>query len=105
MFGALVIEREPLTFNDLPVGVLLWARDVGAFAALGLVLWLIVGLPRMRRPQREAIPGWQVRLFFTFAVLSALAYAVLGGVVLFTAKPPEGQPLLVYKDWRLLAGA
>src|SRR5262249_46602819 len=105
MFGALVIEREPLKYTDLMVGSVVWARDAGAFAAIGLLIWLLVGLPRLRKQDREAIPGWQVQLFFLFVGLSALSYVVLGGVVLFAATPLEGKAVPLYKNWRFLAGA
>src|SRR5262245_9296965 len=77
---ALVLEREPLTFKDLPPGLVSWVQDAGGFAAAGLALWLLLGLSRLRPSERARIPRWQSRLFVASAVLAALCYLVWGAL-------------------------
>ena len=60
MFATLVVEREPFTAADLPIGIMHWTQTVGALAMLGIILWLVLGLPFMRRDDRQRIPRWQV---------------------------------------------
>lgn len=82
---AIVIERDPLQWADLPGGVLLWLQAAGSFAALGLALWLLIGLPRLRRADRDATPRWQVSLFTLAAVVALGCYAVAALLVLANA--------------------
>src|SRR5438309_1395085 len=84
MFGALTFDRDPLTSADVPGGVLTWFQVVGGFAFLGLLLWLAVGLPRMRPEERSRIPAWQ-STFFVLAACLALACYLLSGVAVLLA--------------------
>src|SRR4051812_15097679 len=76
MFGALFFERDPLLLRDLPARVLSWFQDAGGFAMAGLVLWLLIGLPRWRSDERASVPDWQKRLFLGAAIVAAVGYVV-----------------------------
>jgi hypothetical protein len=76
MFAALFFERDPLRLKDVPAGLLAWVQDVGAFAALGVLLWLLLGYLRMRSVDRARIPNWQSTIISSCVVIAALAYAV-----------------------------
>jgi ABC-type transport system involved in multi-copper enzyme maturation permease subunit len=82
---ALVFDREPLRLADLPDALLSWVQVVGGFAAVGLVLWLLLGLPRLNRQARAAIPRRWLLFFIASAVLSLACYAVGWSVVLAAA--------------------
>src|SRR4051794_30265294 len=86
MLFSIVIERDPLRWADLPVGLVLWLQAAGGFAALGLLLWLLLGLPRMRQEERKAIPGWESTLFVITVVLAVLGYAVYAVAALAGAR-------------------
>lgn len=76
MFAALTFDRDPLKMSDLPFGVLHWLQSAGGFASVGLLLFLLVGLPRWRKQDREAVPGWMTVLFLGATGVALLAYAV-----------------------------
>jgi ABC-type transport system involved in multi-copper enzyme maturation permease subunit len=83
MFGALTDARDPLTFADLPNGVITWFQVVGGFSFLGLLLWLAFGLPRLRPQDRARIPGWMSNLFLGATILAAISYvlALVAGLI------------------------
>jgi len=74
MFAALAIERDPLRLEDVPDGILYWIQSAGGFAAVGLLLWFVFGLPNWRREDREGVPRWQKALFLGATVLAVLFY-------------------------------
>jgi hypothetical protein len=74
MFGVLFFERDPLGMQDLPGGILSWVQDAGGFAAAGLVLWLLLGLPRWRAVDRARVPAWKSTLFLIAAAGAGVAY-------------------------------
>jgi hypothetical protein len=73
MFAALVIERAPLQWSDaLPI-LVQWVQLWGGIAMLGLILWLALGLPRLRPDERARIPGW-LRVAFGTATVAAFVF-------------------------------
>jgi ABC-type transport system involved in multi-copper enzyme maturation permease subunit len=88
MFAALVFDNEPLLLADLPAGVITWIQVVGGFASVGIVLWLLLGLPKMHPRDRAAIPRWRVKLFVALVCLAPIFYA-LGGLGMLVDR---GQP-------------
>jgi ABC-type transport system involved in multi-copper enzyme maturation permease subunit len=88
MFGALFFERDPLRAADLPAALATWAQVFGGFAAVGLVLWLLLRLPRMRKVDRDRIPPWQSLPFLVACIATALAYAA--AAILSAANAPPG---------------
>src|SRR5579884_4196736 len=56
MFAALAIERDPLSYADLPAGIITFLQAGGGFAAFGLAIWVLAHLlrrltvPAGRRP-------------------------------------------------------
>ncbi len=75
MFAALVFERDPLTFSDVPHKLMEWVQIYGGWAAAGLVLWFIAYFAGASRVVASNVPFWQVVVFVGGAVGSALAYA------------------------------
>src|SRR3954469_23654067 len=86
VFASIIIERDPLRWADLPAGLLMWLQAAGGFAALGLLLWLLLGLPRMRPEDRKAVPGWESLLFTITVVLAVLGYVVYAVAALAGAR-------------------
>jgi ABC-type transport system involved in multi-copper enzyme maturation permease subunit len=76
--SALIVEREPVTWADLPGSVMHWTQTVGALALLGLILWLLLGLPFMRRAERQRIPPWESNFFLISIILSVIFYVFFG---------------------------
>jgi hypothetical protein len=110
MFAALFFERDPLRFQDLSEVLQNWVQDAGGFASFGLLLWLILVLPRMRPQDRAAIPSWQRTLFGVFllgAAVANLVYFGLRGPELIDYLSTIGDPAAVpepisesMKDWQ-----
>ena len=86
MFAALTFDRDPLLLQDLAGGILLWLQAAGGFAALGLLLWFAFGLPRLRKQEVEAVPGW-FRVVFIGACLGAVAGYVAFAIAALAAPP------------------
>jgi ABC-type transport system involved in multi-copper enzyme maturation permease subunit len=76
MFAALIFDTDPLQYQDIPSGLLTWIQVFGGFAAFLVLLWLAVGLPRMRGSDRAALPRWLVNLFVGSVLLSAGCYTL-----------------------------
>jgi hypothetical protein len=87
MFGIVFYEREPLSPADIPDGLLSWVQIFGAFAAVGLAIWLLAGLSQWRPADRARIPGWLSLLFGAAAGVAALAYAAFFLVALAGRAP------------------
>jgi hypothetical protein len=87
MFAALPIERELFGLRDLLPGLLYWIEAAGGYATIGLLLWFLLGLPMMKRKDRERIPGWVVSAFVLASVGAFLFYTVYLAA-LFIAPPP-----------------
>jgi hypothetical protein len=71
----LILDREPLRWAQVPGELIDWVQTAGAFASLGIFLWLLV-----RLLQREKTPfsSGRVHPLITLAVsLSWLGYAFL----------------------------
>lgn len=75
MFATLVLDRDPLRLEDLPYGLAHWVQSVGGFATAGLILFLLLGLPRWRAQDRASIPGWLRVTFVGATIVAALGYA------------------------------
>jgi ABC-type transport system involved in multi-copper enzyme maturation permease subunit len=91
MFGSLTFERDPISFSDLPPAIMNWTEVVGALSMVGILLWLALGLPFLRRADRDRIPKWQVKAFAAAVALAAVLYAV-SGFIYFVVKPPPPDP-------------
>jgi hypothetical protein len=86
MFAALTFDRDPLRLQDLAGGFLLWLQAAGGFAALGLLLWLAFGLPRLRKQDAAAVPGWFRVVFIGACLGSAVGYVAF--FIAALAAPP-----------------
>lgn len=77
LFAALVIDKEPMKWADVPAALRDWAQTAGVIAALGIVIWSINWVANNRRkgiwPKDNR--GWT---FLALAGLSAALFALLG---------------------------
>src|SRR5262245_55575145 len=91
MFAALYLERDPLQLADLPKGLISWILDVGGFAAVGILIWVLVRAssstgwrfgavpgydPPSSDPRYSPPPTWVSVIFTWAAMLSAVVYVV-----------------------------
>ena len=44
---ALIIERDPLSYQDVPALLLSWVQDMGGFAAFFVAIWVVLVLTRI----------------------------------------------------------
>jgi hypothetical protein len=80
MFAALSLERDPAQIKDLVPGVQTWAMEVGVFATVGLICWLLFRRRSHRGQVGEPWPA-AVRTFFTLLVLGTLfSYLAVGAL-------------------------
>ena len=80
MFAALAIEREPLSFRDIPTGFVIWVQDVGGFALVAILLYLLLGVSRWDKRDFEATPRW-MKMTFVAGTLLACVLLLLGNVL------------------------
>lgn len=114
MFGTFVLDHDPPQLSDLPGGLVLWLQAGGGFAALALLLWLLLGLPRLTARDRAAVPGWLRSLFILLTLATFALYAVAGISAAAGAAQPDPEAVALGKTstasrvltWSLtLAGA
>jgi len=76
MFAALVLDREPTRWVDLPAAVVMWIQNAGAVATLGLC---IGGLAFLIKQMGFARKPWPVQAnVFIGLTLAAVAFYVVG---------------------------
>src|SRR5262245_40201180 len=113
MFAVLEFDRNPLQLSDLPGGVISWLQSAGGFAVVAAVLWLLVGMPKLRPSEWARVPRWQ-RSFFLVCCLAAVVLDAVW-VILYLATPAEPPPapdavrpppplIARVADWVLAAG-
>ncbi|HYT91278.1 MAG TPA: hypothetical protein VEL76_21370, partial [Gemmataceae bacterium] len=74
--SGLILEREPLTWDDLPSALAAWLRDAGYIAAIGLGIWALAFL--IQRPTWARKLRWSPRaIAFTAATVGAGALYVI----------------------------
>lgn len=78
MFAALVFDRDPWTWADVVPGVMVWFQVVGGFCLFGILVFLSVGWPRMRRQDRDDVPAFKRLLFLACSLVGAVCYGVAG---------------------------
>ena len=84
MFGALVFDRDPLTWADVPGFVAVWFQVVGGFALLGGLLFVLLRWPRLNRQERGRIPSWMKANFVVCLFAGAVFYVASGLLALLT---------------------
>ncbi len=88
IFATLFIERDPLSWADVPAGALQWVQSVGGFAAIGLLIWLVFGWLRTSASEKKRIPSWK-KIVFSALTGSGLALFVISFVIRFSTPPQE----------------
>jgi hypothetical protein len=91
MFAALSVERDPLTLADLPAGIIIWIQDAGAFAAFGLLLFILLGLSRWTKRDFDAVPASR-KTFFVGGSIFAFTCLLVGGLLSLV---PSATPIMV----------
>ena len=73
---AMVLEREPLQWADLPGMLASWAQDAGGFAFVGLLVYVVVALVRRAnaREGESGLPG-VLKVAILCGCLSAICFA------------------------------
>src|SRR5262245_47527302 len=90
MFAILEFDRNPLQLADLPGGLVSWLQSAGAVAVIGLVLYVLIGLPRLRPAERARVPRWQRATFLICSAAAAVLYVLWA--ILYLASPTPDQP-------------
>ena len=81
LFGLLIIDREPFVFADLPGLAQTWLMDAGAFAFLGLLVYLLYALVSAAdSTAKSRIKVGPVML--ACGAASLIAYALYGTMIL-----------------------
>src|SRR5262245_22326161 len=78
MFAALILDRDPLRWADVPYGIFSWVHAAGGFSTIGIVLFLLLGYPRYSAQDKARIPGWQKTFFVVGCCLAVLFYVAFG---------------------------
>src|SRR5262249_8901370 len=65
-----------LTWADVLPGVMVWFQVVGGFCLLSILLFLLLGWPRLRRQDRDSVPAFQRLLFLALTLVGAACYGV-----------------------------
>ncbi|HZZ77810.1 MAG TPA: hypothetical protein VFE62_04790 [Gemmataceae bacterium] len=100
LFASLVLERAPMTWQDLPDGLMDWLQNAGAVAAFGILLVLISRMLQRDAAERNAwnLPGGlQVvssYLGYIFAIPAVLYLIVILGWI--------GNWMGIQGTWRVL---
>jgi hypothetical protein len=83
MFAALVLERDPLQWKDIPAAVEGWVQTIGGFAAVGIVGWLLfIWLSGRKVPPMSAARQTLLRLTVLCMVVGYGLWAVLRAPIL-----------------------
>jgi ABC-type transport system involved in multi-copper enzyme maturation permease subunit len=94
---AMVLEREPLQWSDLPGMLANWAQDAGGFAFAGLMIYLIVALVR-RANAKEGAGGLSGVLQAALVCAGISTVLFVGGrtlnVIDWMNRPPDTRPTM-----------
>ncbi len=77
-----VLERDPLSWADLPGAVRQWVQSAGAVAAIGLLIWSIAWFAQKRRPGQAWLGPTTLPIPLAFLLYLALSLLYLGHGVL-----------------------
>ncbi len=106
IFATLFVERDPLSWVDVPSGILQWVQSVGGFAFLGLVLWLIFGWTRTSVVEKNRIPAWKKILFSALAGSGLILFVITIGLRFTNANKYEAtQNAKFHENLQILASA
>ncbi len=106
IFATLFVERDPLSWVDVPSGILQWVQSVGGFAFLGLVLWLIFGWTRTSVVEKNRVPAWKKILFSALAGSGLILFVITIGLRFTNANKYEAtQNAKFHENLQILASA
>jgi hypothetical protein len=87
MLFAFVLEREPVSWEEVPSDLVSFVQNAGALAALGLAIWItayLIQRPTSVSRQRSTLSV----LFVGFVCLSAVAYVLFAALLLIQGTEP-----------------
>ncbi len=73
---AMILDKDPSRLQDLPEGLFTWVQIAGGFASAAVVLWLLLGYPKMHPRDRADIPRGIYWVYFISVVLCATLYTL-----------------------------
>jgi hypothetical protein len=91
MFGALTFDRDPLRLQDIPYLLRDWTQTTGGFAAIALVVWVILWECGLFRKTAARAPEWLPAFFRLGLLVTLVAY---GPALL----------MILYDAWHAVAG-
>ncbi len=74
---ALIIERDPLSYQDVPALLLSWVQDMGGFAAFFVAIWVVLVVTRIHPFNWRKVPAGQALFFRACIILGTLCYLAL----------------------------
>ena len=106
IFATLFVERDPLSWVDVPSGILQWVQSVGGFACLGLLLWLVFGWTRTSVVDKNRLPAWKKIIF---SVLAGSGLVLFGLTIILrfvnSGATAEIQSIKLMENLQVLASA
>ena len=106
IFATLFVERDPLSWADVPAGIVQWVQSVGGFACLGLLLWLVFGWMRTSVVEKNRLPAWKKIIFSVLAGSGLILFVIAIGLRFFNANNYEAmQNAKFLENFQLLASA
>jgi hypothetical protein len=108
MFAALVFERDPLSYADVPQKMVEWVQIYGGWGAAGLLLWFIAYFSGGSRVVASTVPFWQVLVFVGGAIGAGVIYtlyAVLAVAAYQSAGPVPAARQRLLDQLLTIAGA
>jgi hypothetical protein len=90
IFATLVIEREPMTWAQLPAAIGTWLQDAGILSAIVLLIWCVAYV--LQRPAGVSAERNWVKSAFTFAAVASFVLFALYVAVLIL-QPPQQVPV------------
>jgi ABC-type transport system involved in multi-copper enzyme maturation permease subunit len=89
MMFAVILEREPLRWSDLPVALISWVQDAGLVAAVGLLAYS-VALIIQRSASGGKAWGKTAPLILTISLVEVVLYTAFGLLLLIQGIGPTG---------------
>ncbi len=106
IFATLFVERDPLSWADVPAGIIQWVQSVGGFACLGLLLWLVFGWMRTSVVEKNRLPAWKKIIFSVLAGSGLILFVIAIGLRFINANKYEAmQNAKFLENFQLLASA
>ncbi len=113
MFGALIVEQEPIQWKNFPALLVNGVQDAGGWAAVAALLGMLFVWPRLSKSDRARIPSWLYVVVVGGTAGAWLCYIIRFFLLipeiraLFAATPTPvfyTQRSLIFQAWLLTIG-